>query len=310
VTDRADRPRGDALPYIFLAVAPLCWAGNIVLARGVHALISPVSLAFWRWSLAFVLILPFTWKTARADWTPVVRAWKIMLLLSLLGITCFNTLLYSAMHSTTAINGALIQTTMPAVIILISLMLFRETISQRQLLGVCLCMFGAASVILQGRFDTLMQVTFVRGDAIMMLAVVLYALYTALIRQRPPIHPLSFLTYSFGIGAMGLLPIYVWELGTGGVLPLTPAALWSILYVAVFPSILAYFCWNRGIDRIGPNRAGLYVNLVPVFTAVLAVFILGESLKAFHLLGMAAIFAGMGLFYRHGGRRRAPGCRA
>ncbi len=280
------------------AVAPLCWGGNIVLARGVADIIPPVSFAFWRWTIAFIILLPFTWSRARQDWPRVIKSWKIMSVLSILGISFFNTILYTAMHTTTAINGAMIQTTMPAVIILVTLLLFKETVSKLQILGVAVCILGAFIVILRGRWATLLGMSFAPGDILMMGAVILYALYSALLRQRPAIHPLSFLIYTFGLGILFLLPLYVWELSGSKTFTLTGDVVLSILYVALFPSIVAYFCWNRGVEVIGANRAGLFINLIPVFASVLAILFLGETLQGFHIIGMALIFGGMILFNR------------
>jgi len=285
-------------PYLLTAVAPLCWGGNIVLARGVADIIPPVSFAFWRWMIAFVILLPFTWRTARLDWSRVVKSWKIISVLSILGISFFNTLLYTAVHTTTAINGAMIQTTMPAVIILTTLVMFKEKVTRLQILGVAICIFGAFIVILRGRWNTLLGMSFAPGDIMMMGAVILYALYSALLRQRPAIHPLSFLTYTFGLGTLFLLPLYVWELAGRATMTLTYPVLLSILYVAVFPSIVAYFCWNRGVEIFGANRAGLFINLIPVFASILAILFLGETLQGFHIVGMALIFSGMILFNR------------
>ena len=287
-----------ARPYLLTAVAPLCWGGNIVLARGVADIIPPVSFAFWRWTIAFVILLPFTWRTARQDWSRVVKSWKIMSVLSILGISFFNTLLYTAVHTTTAINGAMIQTAMPAVIILATLLMFKEKVTRLQLLGVAICIFGAFIVILRGRWDTLLGMSFAPGDILMIGAVILYALYSALLRQRPAIHPLSFLIYTFGLGIVFLLPLYVWELAGSATMILTPHVILSILYVALFPSIVAYFCWNRGVEVLGANRTGLLINLIPVFASILAILFLGETLQAFHIIGMALIFGGMILFNR------------
>ena len=287
-----------SLPYLLTALAPLCWGGNIVLARGVADIIPPVSFAFWRWTIAFIILLPFTWSRARQDWPRVIKSWKIMSVLSILGISFFNTILYTAMHTTTAINGAMIQTTMPAVIILVTLLLFKETVSKLQILGVAVCILGAFIVILRGRWATLLGMSFAPGDILMMGAVILYALYSALLRQRPAIHPLSFLIYTFGLGILFLLPLYVWELSGSQTITLTRDVVLSILYVALFPSIVAYFCWNRGVEVIGANRAGLFINLIPVFASVLAILFLGETLQGFHIIGMALIFGGMILFNR------------
>ena len=290
------KPIARLLPYLILAIAPLCWSGNIVLARGINHLISPVSLAFWRWTVAFVILLPFALRYARKDWRVVCREWKILLFLSLTGVTCFNTILYAAMHTTTAINGALIQTSMPAVIILISLIAFKESVTKKQLFGVAMCIFGAGFVVLRGDFSAFFKLDFAEGDILMMIAVVIYALYSAFLRQRPPIHPMSFLIYTFGIGAFGLLPLFIWQVSDSGPIVVNANILASILYVAVFPSIIAYLCWNHGIAVLGANRGGLFINLIPVFASLLAIAWLGESLEFFHLIGMTLICSGIVLF--------------
>jgi drug/metabolite transporter (DMT)-like permease len=285
-------------PYLLLVIAPLCWASNIVLARGVIDIIPPVCLAFWRWTVASFLLWPFAYSYARRDWPLIIRHWKMMVFLSLVGISGFNTLLYIAVHTTTAINGALIQTTMPAVIILISLIAFKEKVSRRQSLGVVLCILGAGLVVLRGKLTTFFDLSFVKGDLLMLVAVLLYALYSAFLRRRPSIHPISFLLYIFALGALGLLPLYLWELSYSPAVELNTNVVVSVLYLAAFPSVIAFFCWNRGIAMIGANRAGLFINFIPVFASLMAIIWLGESLKAFHLLGMLLIFGGIVMFNR------------
>ncbi len=284
--------------FLIVAVAPLCWAGNIVLGKGVATLIPPVALAFWRWAGAFLILLPLTWPYVKRDWHQALAAWKIICLLAFFGVTTFNTLLYLAVHTTTAINVALIQTTMPSVIIVLSLIIYGERISRVQTMGVMSCMAGAGVVVLKGSWRALVDMALVQGDLIMLSAVVLYALYSALLPKRPAIHPFSFLTYTFGVGAVGLLPVYLWEVTTVGSFDITPQTLASIAYVAVFPSIVAYFCWNRGVAVIGANRTGLFINLIPIFTASLALLFLGESLRVYHFVGMGLILLGFTLFNR------------
>jgi drug/metabolite transporter (DMT)-like permease len=291
-------PNSTLPAFLMVAVAPLCWAGNIVLAKGVTTLIPPTALAFYRWAVAFLVLLPLTWPYVKRDWKTALAGWKILGLLSLFGVTLFNTLLYTAMHTTTAINGALIQTTMPALIIVISLILYGERVSWIQAAGVSLCVVGAGVVVLKGRWQALIDMSLVQGDVLMIVAVVLYALYSALLPKRPNIHPMSFLTYTFGLGCLGLLPLYLWEMSIGETFTLTPGVAGSIGYVAIFPSIVAYFCWNRGVAVIGANRTGLFINLIPVFAAILAIVFLGESLKTFHLAGMVLILLGFVMFNR------------
>jgi drug/metabolite transporter (DMT)-like permease len=291
------KPTARALPYALLTLAALCWAGNFVLARGVVGHIPPVAFAFWRWILALILILPFTWNRLKAD-RPAARAHiGTLIVLSLLGISAWNALLYSAVHTTTAINAALIQSSMPAFIVLLSALFFRDRIRGIQWAGVILGFAGAAVIVLRGKVGSLSSMAFVSGDLMVIAAVLCYALYSVLLRKRPPIHPLSFLAATFALGAAGLLPAYLIELTRTGPFTLTRETALSILYVALFPSIVAYFCWNRGVAGVGANRAGLFMNLIPVFASALSIAFLGETLQAFHLAGMTLILGGMGIFY-------------
>lgn len=282
--------------YLLLILPPLFWAGNTVLARGVADLIPPVAMSFYRWAIALTILLPLTWRQIRKDWSNICRSWKIILLISLLGISSFNTLLYTAAHTTTALNIALMQSVMPAVIVLLSFALFAERVSRLQLFAVLLCMLGAGFIVLHGDWQRLRELSFVSGDLIMLLAICLYALYSVLLRKRPEIHPLSFLTATFAVGAISLLPLYFWEIAHSPPLQLSQTVILSLLYVGICPSIFAYLCWNRGIEQIGANRAGLYINLIPLFASFMAVLFLDETFQDYHLHGMLFIFAGLILF--------------
>jgi len=293
-------PGPGLLPYFLLLIPPLCWGGNAVLARGVVDVVPPVSLAFWRWIAALAILLPFTFGHVKRDWKTAMDSWQWLLVLSFLGVSCFNSMLYTAAHTTTAINVSLMQTAMPAMIILISWIVFKEKISSIQLVGVMVSMVGACFIVVRGQWRILLTMELVKGDVLMLIAVFVYALYSALFRKRPSIHPLSLLVLTFGWGALMLLPLYIWELVVVGPFSLSLAALMSILYVAVFPSVVAYFCWNRGIELIGANRAGLFTYLIPVFASVMAILFLGETLRGYHVMGMVLILVGMVIFNRRG----------
>lgn len=280
-------------PILMLIVPPLCWAGNVVLARSVVHSIPPVGLAFWRWAVAFGLMIPFAFPHALKDIPIMLRTWRMLLVLSAFGIAAFNTLLYLAVHTTSAINCALIQTTMPTFILIITLLGFRETTGWRQTAGIILCMVGAAVVVLRGDLKVLLDMSFSRGDLLMLVAVICYGIYTVLLPKRPPIHPMTFLSATFGIGASMLLPLYLWEHWTIQPMVWSFPTMNAILYVAVFPSIVAYFCWNRGTELIGANRSGLFINLVPVFAAILSMLWLDEPPMHYHLIGMGLVFSGM-----------------
>ena len=284
------------LIYLLLVLPPLFWAGNTVLARGIAELIPPVSMSFWRWAIALLILLPLTWRQTLQDWSQIKASWKIIFLLGLFGIASFNTLLYTAAHSTTALNIALTQSVMPVVIVVISFILFRERISKLQIFAIILCTSGAGYIITHGEWQRLIQLKFVVGDLIMLCAVTLYGLYSVLLRKRPDIHPMSFLTTTFAVGVILLLPLYLWELPQYPPLELTQPVIFSLLYVALCPSILAYLCWNKGIHEVGANKAGLYINLVPLFASLLAILFLGERFQNYHLIGIILIAGGLGLF--------------
>ena len=187
---------------------------------------------------------------------------------------------------------------MPAVVILFSLGLLRESVTGLQRLGVIVSTAGAIMIVSAGNPLTLLSKGLVLGDGIMLTAVVLYALYSVILRFRPDIHALSLLVYTFASGIILLTPFYLWELNTVGGFAVTAGVATSFVYLAICPSVLAYLCWNQGVKLAGPNRAGLFINLLPVFAAILAVLFLDESVQWFHLVGMLLVFSGMILFNR------------
>ena len=286
------------LAYLLLTLTALFWAGNAIVGRALHTSVQPVTLAFWRWALAALFLLPFAWKHLRRDWRALARHWPVMLGLSLLGISSFNTILYHAAHTTTATNIALIQTALPAMILLLGFVLFGERVSRLGLLGMALTIGGAVITVIHGDLAFLRAARFVSGDVWMLAAVFLYALYSVLLRKAPRVHALSFLTATFIVGAAALLPLYIWEWQELGAPVLSTGLIAGALYVAVFPSIFAYLFWNHGVATVGAGTTGLFNCLIPVFAAVLAFAFLGERLHAYHVIGLALIVAGFLLFSR------------
>lgn len=295
-----------SVAFLLLALAALFWAGNALLGRALHQEIPPVALAFGRWSLATLLLLPFTWGHLRRDRAALVAGWPILLVLSVLGVSTFNTLLYHAAHTTTATNIALMQTAMPAAIVGMEFLLFRRRPSGAGLAGASLAMAGAAAVVARGDLHSLLRMDLVEGDLWMVVAMLAYALYSVLIPRRPDTHLLSFLAATFIMGTILLFPVYLWELTAQGPPAWSVGVIAAIVYVAIFPSILAYLFWNRGVETVGAGQTGLFVCLVPVFTALLAVPLLGEALEPFHLVGFGLIVGGILLFRD----RKAPDARA
>jgi drug/metabolite transporter (DMT)-like permease len=287
-------------PYLLLSLTALFWAGNAILGRAVAGQVPPIALAFWRWVVGAAIILPFAWPHLGRDLRPMLRAWKPMLAFSFCGIAVFNSTLYIAAQTTTALNIVMLQSTMPVLIVAASFLLFRERVSARQALGIAISMTGAVTLVSRGDPWVLARLDLNRGDVWMLAGIVSYAVYTALLRRRPAVHGLSFVAASFLAGAAMLLPFYLAETLSGRPLPLSPVALGAILYVALFASVLAYLCYNRAVALLGANTAGLAVHLVPVFGTLLAVLLLGEIPRAFHAVGILLIGSGIWLAQRRG----------
>lgn len=304
MTPRAEPAAGFARiadwPYLLLVLTSLFWAGNFIVGRAVNGMVPPVALAFWRWTGGFLIILPLAWPHLRRDLPIALKHWKIVLVLSAVGVASFNTLVYLGLRETTAINGLLIQSVMPIAIVLTSFMLFRDPVSPAQMLGLALSLGGIVAIVARGDLSTLAALDLNRGDLLIFLAIVSYAFYTALLRRKPPVHPYSLVAVTFGCGALMLLPLHAVEWSMGSVPRFDGVTLAAMGYVALFPSVLAYLCYNRGVELIGANRAGQFVHLMPVFGTIMAVTLLGESFRLFHAIGIALIFAGIVLANRKG----------
>jgi drug/metabolite transporter (DMT)-like permease len=286
------------LPYVLLVLTVLFWSGNFILGRAMRADVPPVALAFWRWTGASVIVMIFAWPHVRRDWPVLQRNWGILLLLAFLGVATFNTLVYTGLQWTIAINAFLLQSLMPVLIVLLSFLIFRERITGQQGIGILVSLTGAALIIIQGDPALLRTLEFNRGDLLVFVAVALYAGYSVMLRKRPALHPLSFLAATFVLGALMILPLYLHEHFNVRSLTLTGPALLTLAYVMVFPSILSYLFFNRGVELVGANRAGLFMHLMPVFGSILAVIFLGERFRWYHGVGIGLIAVGIWLATR------------
>lgn len=283
----------------FLVLLPgLFWAGNSIVARSVSGQLPPIGLAFWRWTVAALLILPLAWPHLRRDWSAIARNWPIMAVLTALGIAIFNTLLYIGAHTTTALNLVMLQTMMPVIVVAATFVLFREPVSARQAVAILISFAGTLTLISHGDPAVLATLDFKSGDLWMLTAVVCYAFYTALLRLRPAVHGLSFACVTFAGGALMLLPFYAAETLLVGPMPVSAATALAVGYVAVFASVLAYLAFNRVVELLGPTTGGLAVHLVPVFGTLLAVLLLDERLHAYHGIGIGLIAIGLWLATR------------
>jgi drug/metabolite transporter (DMT)-like permease len=296
-------------PYLSLSLAALFWSGNFVIGRAVSARIPPVGLAFWRWVIALVVLLVVAHRRLAADWPALRRAWRVLLPAGVLGVGCFNMLVYIGLHGTTATNGLLLQSACPAFIVGIAFAVGAGRATTRQVVGIVVSLLGVVVILTRGAPSTLAALRFARGDLFVLAAVLAWAIYTLLLARRPPgVHPLSLLTFLVAIGVAWMAPFYALERTRGARMAIDAPTVGSVLYVSLFASLGAYVLWNEGVARIGPSRAGVFIHLMPAFGSVLAVLLLGESFRAFHLAGIALILAGVWLASaaaRSPGRARA-----
>ncbi len=287
-------------PYLLLSLTSFFWAANIVLARYVAGHVPPMTLSCVRWIGAFILLWPFARDHLRRDW-PTLRAHlPLMLLLSATGFAFNNAVSYMALQHTQALNALLIQSSAPLFVALWALLLFGVRLTWAQLAGIVISLTGVLIIILRGDPSALAAIQFNKGDLMFASAVLAFGLYSAVMTKRPSTHPLSLITFTMACGSIMLVPFAWWEMlsGFGPKVDLLTAG--TLAYVVIFPSTLAYLAFNRGIALIGPNRASPFLHLVPVFGSAMAIVLLGEQLKLFHVIGYVLVLAGVIIASRQG----------
>lgn len=284
--------------YTLLVLTTLFWAGNAIAGKLAAGVIDPVELTFFRWLVACALVFVAARPHLARDWATMRRHLPLLFALGALGLAAFNFALYGALHHTTAINVTIEQSCMPVLIMLANYLFFRQRIGAVQGVGVVLTIAGVVLTATRGAPLEVLETGINRGDAIMMLGVLLYGGYTVALRFRPQIHWMS-LMLALAVSALVFsAPFYVAEgLREGFQAP--GAKAWTIVvYTAIFPSLLSQVFFIRGVSMIGPNRAGLFINLVPIFGALLAVLLLGEDFRAYHLAGLVLVLGGIALAER------------
>ena len=283
---------------LLLTVPPLMWAGNAVVGRVVVDLIPPMTLNFFRWVIAFAILLPFSWQVLRAD-SSLWRNWRRYAMLGLLGVGCYNALQYLALHTSTPLNVTLVGASMPMWMLAIGALFFGQRIKPMQAVGAVLSMAGVLVVLSRGQLDLLAKVQFVPGDFYVVLASIAWAFYSWLVAQpndAPEIRNdwAAFLTAQivFGLGWSGLLAGGEWTLTSASITWGWPLAA-ALLYVSVGPALLAYRSWGLGVQRVGPAIAGFFSNLTPLIAAVLSAAFLGELPHLYHAVAFVLIAGGI-----------------
>ena len=282
-------------PYLLLTLANLLWAGNWIVSRAFRGELPPVALSFWRWTVAVLCLLPLALPHLRRDWPQLRAAWPWLLLFGALGTGGYNVLVYGGLQHTTAINGTLLNSFIPIMIVLISWLLLGKRLHGREAAGILVSFIGVLGIVAHGDIQRLRELTLNVGDLWILVSVLAWSAYTLLLSRRPAVHALSFLTAITVTGLIFLLPFYAWEMAQGRHVIATPGSIAGIVYTGVGPAFLGYILWNRGVAEVGPARAGLFMHLVPAFGIVLSMIFLDEKPALYHAIGIGLIFAGIWL---------------
>lgn len=290
--------RQRALPYLLLLIAAASFGGNWVAARMVNFEVAPFALSFWRWAIASALLFPFAVAQLREDAPLIRRNVAVLAVFGAIGAGGFTLLGYWGVSYTTAINATLLNSSLPLFVVPLSWLLLGLTVSGRQLVGLVLSLAGVVAIVSGGSLQTFARLALNPGDFLILGGAFLWAVYTVMLKWRPPLRALSFLFTTVVTAATVSLPFYLWEMWTGRIMTVTPTAVVTIGYLAIFPSIVAYICWNQAVATVGPNVAGFFNPVIPVFGILFAVMFLGEPLRAYHLVGFALVLGGVVLTSR------------
>jgi drug/metabolite transporter (DMT)-like permease len=290
-------------PFLMLSLAPLFWATNWIVGRGVSADVPPMAMTFYRWLCAICILAPFAWPHVQRDWPAIRKHWRILLLLGVVGVGTHNAIVYLALQYTTATNGVILNSFIPIMIVALSWIMLGQRLTPLQLLGVGVSLCGVLAIISQGSLQVLATLRLNRGDVLVVTSMLLWAIYTVCLRWRPvALDLLSFLFVIACIGDLSVLPWYLAEMAFGHFMIVSPSTLGAILSAGLLSSVLAYIFWNRGVLAVGAGVAGLFIHLVPVYGTILAGLFLDERLHGFHLAGIALILTGIYVTSRGGAR--------
>ncbi len=288
-------------PYLILLLPPLFWAGNFIAGRAIADEVAPISLSFWRWFLALVIILPFVIKPLIQQRAIIKKNLAMLALLALLSVTAFNTLAYIGLQHTSATNGTLLNSFIPIFILIISGLFFGEKITIRQMIGVFISLFGVLIILSKLDIHIIQQFDVNVGDLWILVATLDWALYSIFLKRYRPagLTALGFLGSTMILGVFILLPLFLLNPLNEAPLLLNKTTISTLLYIALFPSIFAYLAWNYGIEKVGASTGGQFIHLMPLFGALMAVVFLDEKIQLYHLLGALAIASGLWLSMQH-----------
>ena len=282
---------------ILLCLAMLGWAGNTVAGRMSTGEISPMVVVFLRWFIISIFLILFLNKKLILSFKLISGKLVWLCLMGSLGLTGFNALFYIAAQNTTAINLGIIQGIMPAIILVGSVIMFKEAVNFTKVAGLIIAFFGVVIVVSRGDYERVILLSFNYGDLVMLCACFFYSGFTLGLKNKPVIDPIVLMTY-FSLSALIFsIPLLIIEYYLGLIqVPATSTAWLTILYIAFVPSFLAQIFFIRGVELVGASKAGLFINFLPIFAAILGVLLLGERLFVYHLISLFIVLLGVYLF--------------
>jgi drug/metabolite transporter (DMT)-like permease len=274
----------------------LFWASNAIVGRALKDHVDAIDMSLIRWTLAVLILLPFIYRSIQSEYIIIFKHWRIISILGVLGIACFQVFLYLALQTTAVVNALLLLSLCPILIFIGNMVFYRELPSARACIGIVISLLGVCAVISHGDIEVLQNFAFGIGDFWMLLASTTWAAYCIALRSKPKaISQLHMLFVSAFVGVCVLAVAALVIDSTSVVAAWDTSIYLSLAYLAVVPSILAFICWTRGVELIGANQAGAFLHLIPLFGAFFSFILLGEQLALYHLLGAALIFVGIAL---------------
>ena len=280
--------------FLLLALANLFWSGNWIAGRAMREAFDPVSMNFWRWTVAAVVLAPFALPALKGKGALMRRHAGILLLLAFTGVALFQSMIYLGLRSTLAVNAVLLNSSMPLFMLLCSWVIERERASPRQIAGMLISLAGILVILSRGEPATLLQLELHAGDVWILLAMPVWGVYSVMLKRRPPeLGGIAFLFVITVAGVLMLAPLAALQAALEPPRPLSAAAIVIVLYMGVAASVLAFICWNRGVAVVGANAAGFTIHLLPAFGTLLAILLLGENFQAFHAAGITTILVGV-----------------
>ena len=279
---------------LFALLATLLWSGNMVIASGIKEHIPPIGLAFWRWTVACLVLAPFAVKSTINDFKIIQTHFIYLVRTAIMGVTIFNTLIYFAGKTTSAINLSLIAISIPLFIVVLSRIIFKEKVSNNKITGIATIITGVLVLISKGSFQALLQINFAAGDILMLLACFFFAYYTILVRKKPAaLSPKVFLFSVFVIGTILLFPFYIVEHLYFKKVHFDIKTILIVSYVGICASLISFYFWNEAIRFIGTSKTAMIYYLIPVFSGVLAYFFLNQAIVLTQVISMGIIIVGL-----------------